>query len=154
MVEDNNGVELKKVSSQSTELPQAPKAKCDSVHSLDGSSVDLAGKGDAKFSKKGGDTSVEIGGVGPAFAGMGKDELMKYANDPFWIRLRWFLFILFWLAWLAMLGGAIAIVVLAPKCPAPEPLDYWQKGVVYSVNVKSFQDSDDNGKGDLKGTKL
>ena len=151
MVDESNGVELKKVTSNSSELALAPKAKCDSLHSLD-NSVDMEGKGDAKFTKKGDDSAVEIGGSsGVAFSGMGKEELMKYANDPFWIRLRWFLFILFWIAWLAMLAGAIAIVVLAPKCPAPAPLDYWQKGAVYSVNVKSFQDSDDNGKGDLKG---
>jgi hypothetical protein len=52
-----------------------------------------------------------------------------------------------------MLVIAIVIVVLAPKCPAPAPLEYWQKGVVYSVNPKSFQDSGANqdGKGDLKG---
>jgi len=62
-------------------------------------------------------------------------------------------------------------VVMAPKCPAPLPLEYYQKvhyflknlniknnnhhfymqGVVYSVNAKSFQDSDKNGYGDLKG---
>ena len=44
-----------------------------------------------------------------AFTGMSKDELMKYANDPFWVRLRWIFFILFWAVWAAMLLGAVLI---------------------------------------------
>lgn len=52
---------------------------------------------------------------------MGKEELMKYAKDPFWVRLRWTLFVLFWLLWTAMLVGAIVIVIAAPKCAAPVP---------------------------------
>lgn len=52
---------------------------------------------------------------------MGKEELMKYANDPFWVQLRWFLFIGFWLLWALMLVGAVLIIVAAPKCAPPEP---------------------------------
>lgn len=66
-----------------------------------------------------GDAKVEIGDTGataPSFVGLGKEELMKYANDPFWVRLRWFLFILFWVLWIAMLVGAIVIIILAPRC--------------------------------------
>lgn len=53
---------------------------------------------------------------------MTKEELLKYANDPFWVKLRWILFILFWGVWIAMLAGAISIIVFAPKCAAPTPL--------------------------------
>lgn len=53
---------------------------------------------------------------------MTKEELLKYANDPFWVKLRWVLFILFWGVWIAMLAGAISIIVFAPKCAAPTPL--------------------------------
>jgi hypothetical protein len=142
----------------------APKARTESAESLGSKSESrssLAAHGDekpgdvgqVKFTKNADDAAVEIGAVDVAFAGMGKEELMKYANDPFWIRLRWTLFALFWLCWIAMLVIAVVIVVLAPKCPAPAPLEYWQRGVVYSVNPKSFQDSGANqdGKGDLKG---
>lgn len=59
---------------------------------------------------------------------MSKDELMKYANDPFWVRLRWIFFILFWAAWGAMLIGAIMIIVNAPKCAPPQPLPWYKKG--------------------------
>merc|ERR1719260_696987 len=44
---------------------------------------------------------------------------MQYANDPFWVRLRWVLFIAFWVIWVAMLVASIAIIVYTPKCPSP-----------------------------------
>ena len=154
MNENYNGVEPQKGQI-------APKARTESDEDLRSESkTSLAaseGKGGdlgkVKFTKNTDESAVEIGTVDVAFAGMGKEELMKYANDPFWIRLRWTLFALFWILWIAMLVVAIVIVVLAPKCPAPAPLEYWQKGVVYSVNPKSFQDSGaaQDGKGDLKG---
>lgn len=55
------------------------------------------------------------------FGGMDKEELLKYAKDPFWVRLRWFLFITFWVCWAAMLVGAIMIIYEAPKCEPPAP---------------------------------
>lgn len=61
---------------------------------------------------------------------MTKEELMKYANDPFWIRLRWICFIAFWLVWLGMLVGAILIIVDAPKCAAPKPLPWYKRGIL------------------------
>lgn len=56
-----------------------------------------------------------------AFTGLTKEELMKYSNDPFWVRLRWIMFIGFWLIWLGMLAGAIYIIIGAPKCAPPPP---------------------------------
>ena len=154
MNENYNGVEPQKGQI-------APKARTESDEDLRSESkTSLAaseGKGGdlgkVKFTKNTDESAVEIGTVDVAFAGMGKEELMKYANDPFWIRLRRTVFALFWVLWIAMLLIAIIIVVRAPKCPALAPLEYWQKGVVYSVNPKSFQDSGaaQDGKGDLKG---
>lgn len=66
---------------------------------------------------------------------MTKEELMKYANDPFWVRLRWIFFILFWGLWIAMLVGAILIIVGAPTCSAPAPLSWYKQGPL--VNLKS-----------------
>ncbi|KOX71035.1 Maltase 2 [Melipona quadrifasciata] len=75
-------------------------------------------------------------------------ENVKFANDPFWIRLRWVLFIAFWLLWVAMLAGAIAIVAMAPKCTAPKPKEWWEKSAIvrldpietYNHGVKGIED--------------
>jgi len=87
------------------------------------------------------------------FKGLTKDELMQYANDPFWVRLRWVLFIAFWVIWIAMLVASIAIIVYTPKCPSPEPKQWWQKGPVYKASVQDFPDTNNDGKGDLVGMK-
>ncbi|XP_046571140.1 neutral and basic amino acid transport protein rBAT-like [Haliotis rubra] len=86
-----------------------------------------------------------------SFAGLGKDELMQYVNDPFWKRLRIILFVLFWVGWIAMLAAAIIIIVLAPRCAYRPDLKWYNKEAVYSVYPKSFMDSDKDGKGDLGG---
>lgn len=87
------------------------------------------------------------------FTGLGKDELKIYANDPFWVRLRWILFILFWVGWLAMLVSAIVIIVLAPRCPTRPDLKWYHSDVAYNVYHKSFFDKskDQDGVGDLEG---
>lgn len=66
---------------------------------------------------------------------MGKEELMKFVNDPFWVRLRWALFIGFWLLWAGMLAGAIAIIVIAPKCSVPEPKKLWEKSPIVQLDI-------------------
>lgn len=99
-------------------------------------------------------TVVEVSSASePSFTGLGKDELRKYAEDPFWVRLRWVLFILFVLGWLAMLVAAIVIIVLAPRCPSRPDLKWYHKEAAYNVYTKSFLDGGDekDGYGDLKG---
>lgn len=78
------------------------------------------------------------------FTGMTKDELMKYAEDPFWVRLRWFLFIFFWALWVAMLVGAILIIFSAPKCVAPKPLSWWQQGPLVTLKTSELTSDDVN----------
>merc|ERR1711936_1289561 len=98
------------------------------------------------------ETKVDMGkekGAEEGFQGLTKEELMKYANDPYWVRLRWFLFILFWLIWVAMLVVSIVIIVYAKKCPSPEPKQWWQKSPLYKVDVGKFSSSDEKVQGDL-----
>lgn len=71
------------------------------------------------------------------FSGMTKEELMKYANDPFWVRLRWIFFILFWALWIAMLAGAILIIMKAPKCSKPVPLSWFKEGPLVQLPAVS-----------------
>lgn len=100
------------------------------------------------------DARVDIEGktkLAPEFTGLTKEELMKFADDPFWVKIRWVMLILFWVVWVAMLGAAIAIIIVAPKCPPRPKQDWWQKSSIYSVYPKSFKDTNDDGYGDLAG---
>ena len=76
---------------------------------------------------------------------------MRFATDPFWVRLRWILFVLFWIIWIAMLVASIVIIIYAPKCPSPDPKQWWQKGPIYKVDIANFKDSNNDGTGDIKG---
>ncbi|XP_037807106.1 maltase 2 isoform X3 [Lucilia sericata] len=100
-----------------------------------------------KGDQQNGDAKIDIGVVNgkdkqEAFTGMTKEELMKYANDPFWVRLRWIFFISFWLVWLGMLVGAILIIVDAPKCAAPEPLPWYKSGIL--AKFPTFEVNNEN----------
>lgn len=99
---------------------------------------------------------VEVSSGDESFTGLGKEELMKYADDPFWKKVRLILFILFWIGWLGMLVAAIVIIVLAPRCPYRPELKWYEKEAVYQVYPKSFKDTTEEagsgaGIGDIKG---
>ncbi|MGH0180404.1 UNVERIFIED_CONTAM: hypothetical protein FKN15_003818 [Acipenser sinensis] len=87
---------------------------------------------------------------GLKFTGLSKEELMKVAGTPGWVRTRWALLVLFWLGWLGMLAAAIVIIVQAPRCqPVPEQ-SWWHKGALYRIGaVAAFMDSNGDGTGDL-----
>ncbi|XDV38867.1 hypothetical protein PO909_008197 [Leuciscus waleckii] len=96
-------------------------------------------------SEKNGIVKVKIPDEETKFTGLSKEELMKVAGTPGWIKVRWALLILFWLGWLGMLAGAIAIIIHAPRCkPLPE-MNWWNYGPLYQIgDVNSFNS-------DLKG---
>ncbi|XP_045453156.1 uncharacterized protein LOC123662347 [Melitaea cinxia] len=100
--------------------------------------VDMA---DVKYvvgDHRNGDAKIELDANKKQFSGLTKEELMKYAEDPFWVRLRWFMFVLFWALWLCMLAGAIAIIVRAPKCAPPTPRTWYEKGPL--VDMSTIED--------------
>merc|ERR1711970_1589884 len=103
------------------------------------------------------DTKIEMGKEKEkeeeGFKGLSKEELMQFANDPFWVKLRWVLFILFWIIWVAMLAASVVIIIYAPKCPSPEAKQWWQKGPVYKSTVEGFPDADGNNETNLKDVK-
>ncbi|GAB1600023.1 neutral and basic amino acid transport protein rBAT-like [Argonauta hians] len=108
----------------------------------------------AKFISKGAneDGSINVAIKAPEdFGGLSKEELMKYANDPFWVRTRLILFIIFWIGWILMLVVAIVIIVLAPRCPHRPNLKWYHKDLIYEISPRSFKDSNGDGVGDLKG---
>ncbi|KAI1902841.1 hypothetical protein AGOR_G00020330 [Albula goreensis] len=76
------------------------------------------------------------------FTGLTKEELLQVAGTPGWVRTRWALLVLFWLGWLGMLAGAVAIIVQAPRCkPLPET-NWWNLGPLYQVgDVAAFSEN-------------
>jgi len=87
------------------------------------------------------------------FVGLTKEELMKYASDPYWRRVRIIVMVLFVMIWVVMLAAAVAIIVIAPKCPPQPDLDWWQKTVVYHIHPQSFLASKGEAFGDINGKK-
>lgn len=67
------------------------------------------------------------------FTGLSKEELLKVAGSPGWVRTRWALLLLFWLGWLGMLAGAVVIIVRAPRCRELPAQSWWHKGALYRI---------------------
>ncbi|XP_063294950.1 amino acid transporter heavy chain SLC3A2 [Pelobates fuscus] len=86
------------------------------------------------------------------FTGLSKEELLKVAGTPGWVRVRWALLVLFWLGWAGMLAGAVVIIVQAPRCRPLPVMQWWNKGPIYQIgSPETFQDSNDDGVGDIQG---
>ncbi|GFO34016.1 neutral and basic amino acid transport protein rbat [Plakobranchus ocellatus] len=90
---------------------------------------------------------------GGPYRGMGKEELLRFSNRPFWRNLRYICMSVVLTGWLALLIAVVAIVLTYPQCREPQPRDWWQKTVIYRVYVPSFLDSDCDGIGDLEGVR-
>ncbi|KAG7258414.1 hypothetical protein CRUP_009108 [Coryphaenoides rupestris] len=93
----------------------------------DGASVVIAGVGEKNGTVKVPEEEVK-------FTGLSKEELMKVAGTPGWVRTRWVLLALFWLGWLGMLAGAVAIIVQAPRCKPIPDMSWWNEGSLYQIS--------------------
>uniref|UniRef100_A0A3B4AH24 Uncharacterized protein n=1 Tax=Periophthalmus magnuspinnatus TaxID=409849 RepID=A0A3B4AH24_9GOBI len=81
------------------------------------------------------------------FTGLNKEQLMRVAGTPGWVRTRWALLVLFWLAWLGMLAGAVLLILKAPPCKELPALRWWNEGPLFQIrSLKDFSES-----GDIKG---
>ncbi|XP_034556399.1 4F2 cell-surface antigen heavy chain [Notolabrus celidotus] len=75
---------------------------------------------------------------------MSKEELELAAGGPGWRRVRCYLVLLFWLAWVAMLATSIAIIVVSPR-PVATELTWWQKSLFYQLQPDLFTDKHSEG---------
>ncbi|XP_071974560.1 amino acid transporter heavy chain SLC3A2-like [Engystomops pustulosus] len=100
------------------------------------------------------DDEDDDGGIrATKFTGLSKEELLKVAGTPGWVRVRWALLVLFWLGWAGMLAGAVVIIVQAPRCRPLPAMEWWNKGPLYQIgDPATFQDAEgQDGVGDLLG---
>ncbi|XP_029943995.1 solute carrier family 3 member 2a [Salarias fasciatus] len=109
------------------------------LNELDPEKQPMTGDGQAAAGEKNGSVKLKVPEDEVTFTGLSKEELMKVAGTPGWVRTRWVLLVLFWLGWVGMLAGAIVIIVQAPRCkPIPE-MNWWNEGPLYQVpDVDAF----------------
>ncbi|RVE57643.1 hypothetical protein OJAV_G00218350 [Oryzias javanicus] len=78
------------------------------------------------------------------FMGLNKEELLRVAGSPGWVRTRWALLLVFWIGWLGMLVGAVLIILQAPVCRELPPSDWWNEGPLLQIrNLQDFSETRD-----------
>lgn len=86
------------------------------------------------------------------YAGMGKEDLLRFSQTPFWNRMRMGCVVLFWIIWICLLTAVVVLTIVVPRCTAPRDKDWWETTVFYQVYVRSFYDSiNEDGVGDIRG---
>ncbi|VDO66015.1 unnamed protein product [Schistosoma margrebowiei] len=103
-------------------------------------------------SKDSPDTNENEAGQKDTYRLLTREDLMQLdSKEPLWLRLRWGLFILFWIVWIGLLLAAILIIVFTPKCPPRPVLPFWRSSTGYWVNPFAYADSTGDKIGDLRG---
>ncbi|KAJ8256508.1 hypothetical protein COCON_G00186600 [Conger conger] len=83
---------------------------------------------------------------------LSKEELEEVAGTPWWRKLRARLVLLFWLGWLALLCGAVAIIATSPRPIAP-PLQWWQRALFYRMQPALLLSAHGDGPGGINGVR-
>ncbi|XP_045710705.1 LOW QUALITY PROTEIN: 4F2 cell-surface antigen heavy chain-like [Phyllostomus hastatus] len=119
-----------------------------------------AASGAASGTEKNGPVKIKVANdeteAGTAkFTGLSKEELLKVADSPSWVRTRWALLLVFCLGMLLGVAEhrAVVMVIIVPAPPSQEPLEqsWWHKGALYRISdLQAFQGQD---VGDLAGLK-
>lgn len=78
------------------------------------------------------------------------EELEDAAGGPSWTKVRCYLIAVFWLVWVAMLAGSVAVVVMSPR-PVATSQTWWQKSLFYQVQPSQFMVKDADGSGGFRG---
>lgn len=111
------------------------------LNEVDPEKQPMTGDGQAAGGEKNGSVKLKVPEDEVTFTGLSKEELMKVAGTPGWVRTRWVLLVLFWLGWVGMLAGAIVIIVQAPRCKPIPQMNWWNEGPLYQISdVQSFSD--------------
>ncbi|CAM4863318.1 unnamed protein product [Rotaria socialis] len=85
------------------------------------------------------------------FVGLTKEELKQYIDNPKWKHVRLLIAILYILLLVLLLVGSILLIVFSPGCPPKPKLHWYQKEIIYEIDVMVFRDSNADGIGDIKG---
>ncbi|XP_019200754.1 uncharacterized protein LOC102082501 isoform X4 [Oreochromis niloticus] len=71
-------------------------------------------------------------------------EELEAANGPGWRKVRCYLVLLFWLAWVTILATSVAIIIKSPR-PVATPLKWWQKSLFYQLQADQWTEAQTEG---------
>lgn len=77
--------------------------------------------------------------------------MKSYITNPKWKRIRWIVAIIYLLLIVSLLIGAILLIIYSERCPAKAKLVWYEKEIIYEVDLTTFRDSNGDGFGDIKG---
>ena len=89
-------------------------------------------------------------GAPRAWRPLTKEQLEVAAGGPGWRRVRCYLVLLFWLAWVAMLAVSVAIIAVSPR-PVATSLRWWQRTLFYQLEPGLLADAQAEGSGGING---
>ncbi|CAF1652387.1 unnamed protein product [Adineta ricciae] len=87
----------------------------------------------------------------PEFIPLTKAELKSFINNPYWRKIRLLIGIFYVFFIILLLLGSIMLIIFSTKCSSKSPLKWYEKDLIYEVDLQMFSDSDADGQGDLNG---